>query len=101
VLKWGTQNELNLKGFDVERARGDIAGIYVKIGFVEAISGVQGKKNYTFEDGQIFKDLASVFHYRLKILDDDGASSYSKVVTVTPTISSVRRTWGSIKAMFR
>jgi hypothetical protein len=38
----------------------------------------------------------------LKIVDKDGqATTYSQVISIAPTISSARQTWGSIKAMFR
>jgi len=42
-----------------------------------------------------------IFIYRLKIVDTNGQASYSNEVSVSHNVSGVKRTWGSIKAMFR
>ncbi len=101
TLKWTSQNEINLKGFEVERSLESSTGDFKKLDFVQAITDQQEKKAYIFEDKSVFKSSARTFYYRLKIVDEDGTSSYSKIISVSPTISSVRQTWGSIKAMFR
>jgi hypothetical protein len=57
---------------------------------------------YTYVDRSAYKDTESVYVYRLKILEaSSGPSSYSNEITVSHSVSSVKRTWGSIKAMFR
>jgi hypothetical protein len=102
TLKWTTQNEINLKGFEVQRGIDNKSDKdFNVIGFVEATSEKKDKKEYTFEDKSVFKQIERTFYYRLKIIDEDGSFSYSKDIAVTPTISSARQTWGSIKAMFR
>ncbi|MFQ5864991.1 MAG: hypothetical protein ACE5IW_07170 [bacterium] len=102
TLKWTTQNEINLKGFDVQRALDNKnPKDFRVIGFVKATSEKKDKKKYTYEDKSVFKQFDRTFYYRLKIVDKDGSFSYSKEISVTPTISSARQTWGSIKAMFR
>ncbi|MFQ5823941.1 MAG: hypothetical protein ACE5JB_07795 [bacterium] len=102
TLKWTTQNEINLKGFEVQRGFDNKNDKDFKaIGFVKTSIEKKDKKNYSFEDKSVFKQIERTFYYRLKILDNDGSFSYSKQISVTPTISSVRQTWGSIKAMFR
>jgi hypothetical protein len=69
------------------------------------VGTVQPKGNnsfYSFTDQNTYKANDMVFVYRLKIVDDNNQVSYSKDVTVTHSISSIaKRTWGSIKAMFR
>ncbi|MFQ6112758.1 MAG: hypothetical protein ACE5NG_01575 [bacterium] len=102
TLKWTTQNEINLKGFEVQRGLDNKKDRDFKaIGFVKATSEKKDKKKYTYEDKSVFKQFDRTFYYRLKIVDNDGSFSYSKAISVTPTISSARQTWGSIKAMFR
>lgn len=100
TLKWSTQNEINLKGFEIERSF-DEKSNFKKIDFIKASSEEKDKKEYEFEDKSVFKSTDRTFYYRLKIVDNDESSSYSKVISVSPTISSARQTWGSIKAMFR
>ncbi|MFQ5637417.1 MAG: hypothetical protein ACE5IR_05430 [bacterium] len=102
TLKWTSQNEINLKGFEVERSFDNKdKKNFKQIAFIKPGSEQLDKKQYTYEDKSVFKSNARTFHYRLKIVDKDGRSSYSKVISVTPTVSSARQTWGSIKAMFR
>lgn len=103
VLKWTTQNEINLKGFEVERGFDQTKSeTFKNIGFVKASTEVTEKKEYSYEDKSVFKQLERTYYYRLKIVDtNESFSYYDKVIAVTPTISSARQTWGSIKAMFR
>lgn len=100
TIKWTTQNEINLKGFEVERSLESDKG-FKMIAFVKASSERKNKKEYTYDDKEVFKSFQRTFYYRLKIMDNDGKFSYSKIILVTPTVSSARQTWGSIKAMFR
>ncbi|MFQ5675969.1 MAG: hypothetical protein ACE5G1_08745 [bacterium] len=101
TIKWTTQNETNLKGFDVERSFENRNDSFKKIDFVKPSAVAKDKKEYIFEDTSVFKSSDRTFYYRLKIIDTDESYTYSKVVSVKPTISSARQTWGSIKAMFR
>jgi endonuclease I len=74
VLTWYATREINFKGFEIERS---IDGInFEKINFVAG----QNLANYSFTDKQL-PDAATVF-YRIKMVDEDSKSSYSKIVTV-------------------
>jgi hypothetical protein len=95
VLNWQTSSETNLKHFVVERKSVD--GSYFDIAIVEPRSD----KNYQYIDQSAFKTLDAVYSYRLRIVDNDGSSSYSSIQSVYHNVSSVKRTWGSIKQLFR
>jgi len=99
TLKWTSEAEINLKGFEVQRGRDEKH--YDKIDFVNAKGSTIGKTEYTYEDNSVFKTASRTYYYRLKIMDKNGGFTYSKSISVNPTISSARATWGSIKAMFR
>lgn len=101
TLKWTAQNETNLRGYEVQRSMDGEDMDFKKIDFVEASDEEKDKKEYSYEDKSVFKSSSRTFHYRLKIVDSDEQHSYSKAISVTPTVSSARHTWGSIKAMFR
>jgi len=102
LIKWTTQNEINLKGFEIQRSFDVTSDRNFKaIHFEKASKEQKAKKDYTYEDKSVFKSASRTYHYRLKIVDLDDSFSYSKTITVTPTVSSARQTWGSIKAMFR
>lgn len=90
-LFWTVQNEINNKGYYIERMqRGENS--FSNIGFVEA----QGSGNsstsitYQFTDNKI--DLASdICQYRLKQTDKDGQFKYSSIVLLSrkPSIKLV------------
>ena len=95
-LEWKTREEVNLQHFKIERKTPQNS-------FVE-ISTVQPKGSnsyYTYLDQSAYKTTDMIFIYRLKIVDTNGQTSYSNEVTVSHSVSGVKRTWGSIKAMFR
>ncbi len=102
TIKWTTQNEINLKGFEIERSFENKSESFKKVDFVKASSEIRDKKEYTYEDRSVFKGSDRTFYYRLKIIENDESHIYyDKIISVKPTISSARQTWGSIKAMFR
>ena len=96
-LEWQTSEETNLQKFVIERKTPQSS-------FTEVASVVPkgNNSNYIFTDQNAYKTNDMVFVYRLKIVDNNDQVTYSADVTVTHSISSVaKRTWGSIKAMFR
>jgi hypothetical protein len=76
LLKWTTTEELNTSEFDVERNTGNG---FEKIGSVHAAGNSSQLLNYVFEDKH---PSTSRNHYRLKMVDKDGYSEYSKTVSV-------------------
>jgi len=100
VIKWTSTSEINCKEYQIERSL-DQKSFY-RIGTVEALGNSSADHDYEYEDITVFRTTANTFYYRIKIVDKDGAESfYSEIVSVTPSISGVRHTWGSIKALFR
>ncbi|MDX9759445.1 MAG: hypothetical protein RBU27_09815 [Bacteroidota bacterium] len=98
VLEWKTRGESNLQRFEIQRKAGT-SGEFVTLTTVQP----KGSNSlYTYVDRSAYKDAGSLYAYRLKILESSsGPASYSNEITVTHSVSSVKRTWGSIKAMFR
>ena len=98
ILEWKTRSESNIQNFDVLRKTGT-TGEYVTVGSVDPKGA---NAFYTFIDRSAYKQSESVYTYRLKITENgNGSPSFSNEVTISHSVSSVRRTWGSIKAMFR
>ena len=95
-LEWKTREEVDLQHFKVERKTPQSS-------FVE-IATIQPKGSnsyYTYLDQSAYKLGDLLFVYRLKIVDSNGQISYSNEVSISHSVSGVKRTWGSIKAMFR
>ena len=97
-LEWKTRTEQNIASFDVQRKAG-YEGEFVTIASIDP----KGANSfYSYVDRSAYKSNASVYLYRLKINEGVSApASYSNEITVSHSVSSVKRTWGSIKAMFR
>ena len=77
-LKWKTTNELNSRGFDVERSLGN-ASQFMKVAFVPALANGSLIKNYELTDPNSF---AGTSYYRLKQIDIDSQFSYSKTIAI-------------------
>jgi hypothetical protein len=56
---------------------------------------------YEFVDKQVFKATSGVYQYKIRIVDGTTPPNETEVVTVSHLSSAYKRTWGSIKAMFR
>jgi Secretion system C-terminal sorting domain len=76
LLTWTTANEINNKGFQVERL--NALGNWDNIGFKTANNKAS---TYQFTDNQPF----ATTYYRLRQIDNDGTETYSKIVSVVQT----------------
>ncbi len=95
TLNWKTGQENNIKLFQVERSANNED--FQKVGEV-APKG--NNSTYEFIDESISR-TKNIYYYRLKVVNSNGSSQYSESLPVIPNVSSIKRTWGSIKALFR
>ncbi|MBB6612098.1 T9SS type A sorting domain-containing protein [Pontibacter sp. Tf4] len=77
VLQWLTASELNNERFEVERSADGKK--FVKIGTVAGKGTSNVANRYSFTDA---RPLTGVGHYRLRQVDFDGQTSYSRIVAV-------------------
>ena len=84
LLNWTTVTEINTKYFDIERSKD--ATRFEKIGSVNASGNSTQKLNYQFTDANAISVGAGKVFYRLKMVDQDGKFTYSKIdfVVLTP-----------------
>ena len=95
TLQWKTSEENNIQKFVIERSIDNKH--FTDIG--EVAPRGPGYL-YKFIDNNIGK-VKSLFYYRLRIVNTNGTVQRTDVLQVIPNISSLTRTWGSIKALFR
>jgi hypothetical protein len=98
LIQWQTQDESNIQSFEIER-KSDESIDYKRIGRLDA----KGRGSvYTYIDnGAFYKgEKGTQFTYRLRGV---GTSNqlYSPTITITHEVSSVRKSWGMIKELFR
>lgn len=103
TLEWKSSAEGDLERYEVERAGED--QIFRHVAAVQAKGSNQ---LYTYNDEEAFgkRDATdqitkNYFTYRLRLVHTDKSVVYSSTSGVTHNVSSIRRTWGMIKEMFR
>ena len=74
-IEWATANEINSSKFVIEHSVDGV--IFSSIGTVSSLGN--GKHQYQFQD---INPLLGAVYYRLKILDNDGSYSYSKLIKI-------------------
>ncbi len=87
LLKWQVSNEINMNGYEIERADND--GIFKTIAIVKAINSLKTEV-YSVTDKNAFIN-ASTVQYRLKQIDHDGSVKYSTIITIksSATVSNI------------
>ncbi len=95
VVEWAAESEDDLDYYEVEVSAE--SGARTRVVEVEPL-GV--RHPYVFRDDDLYKGAEVVQYTLYAVLDDGGRQVVgSKQIAYTPT--AVRRTWGSIKAMFQ
>lgn len=79
LLAWQTSQEINTRGFAIQRSRDGSTG-WQEIGFVAGAGNSSLAQNYSFTDDQPVDGQA---YYRLKQVDIDGRSTFSSIVPVS------------------
>ena len=100
LLEWKTGDESGTVKFEVERS----ASTPNSFIFIKSINATGSNSYYSIQDNGVDfqnKSLGSVYYYRLKCIGSNGSYSYTNSITVVHTVSGIKNTWGSIKAIFR
>ncbi len=95
VVEWAAESEDDLDHYEVEVS----AELGARTRVVE-VEPLGAQHPYVFRDDDLYKGAEVVQYTLYAVLDDGGRQLVgSKQIAYTPT--AVRRTWGSIKAMFQ
>jgi len=100
TVNWVTENEANIVSYEILRSTNYNGGF-------SAIATLlpKGPSVYEYIDNSAFKKTTTIYFYRIKINYSNAQSYFPALneppITVNHNVSGVRRTWGSIKAMFR
>lgn len=105
-LEWRTSDETNITRYEIERSS-SVSPNFRQITTIDA-KGYPSTYKYLDEEAYLKKPDDSdqtlakqTFNYRIKIVKADNSFTYSSTESVTQEVSSIRRTWGMIKQMFR
>lgn len=95
IITWKTGEENGVQVFVVERSTNN-----KDFSAIGEVAPKGSNSTYEFID-ENFSEAKTVFYYRLQIKNKDGSHQFTDSLPVIPTISSLTRTWGSIKALFK
>ncbi len=86
-LNWLSDNEVNVKQFEIERSLNGTD--FSKIGVVAAINILTQQSVYTYSDyGLVAVESSQKIYYRLKMTDIDGDYNYSNILSFDPSAGS-------------
>ena len=98
VIRWTTVDESGVQKFEVLRRSG-WTGEFLVIGAIDQLRG--NNSVYEFVDKSAFKAAGGLYQYKVRILNGQSPAPETETVSVSHVSSAAKRTWGSIKAMFR
>ncbi len=97
VVSWSMIDESDVQYYEVMRR-------YGVNGDFEVIAQIQKKGNnstYEYRDLSVFKTEDGLYFYKVRIVTGAYPAPETPVASVSHLSSTPKRTWGSIKAMFR
>jgi len=98
VLRWTTIDETGVQRFDILRRAGT-TGDFTDIASIDQLTG--NNSTYEYVDRSVFKGTSEIYQYVIRIINGQNPPPETDPVTVSHVSSTAKRTWGSIKAMFR
>lgn len=98
VLRWQAESEQGVRQYELYRKTPLSDDRFVKI---HTVSPRGAGVPYEFRDTQVFKDASETVTYSLEVVLTGGERQSFDKVSAEYTSTALRRTWGSIKAMFQ
>lgn len=103
LVEWILGSETNVKSYELYRANN---GFFSKIAEKDAKGDNSSYKHVDVEAFIKNKKNAQVqekidLKYKIKVRYDNGTSEDSEEILISHNVSSVKRTWGMIKELFR
>ena len=99
-IEWTTEIESNCLRYEIQRSTDKVN--WQRIGAVKSKTGNSTSQQlYQYIDDSIFKSSDASINYRLVIVDQNGTTHTHNVIASVTGSSGIKRTWGSLKAMFR
>jgi len=95
-LQWTTLREAGVSEFRVQRSFDG-----QRFHTIHTVRPTGSNHTYNYTDDDLFKGPQQTYYYRIEIASNEDNLAYSPIEEVALNFSGIRRTWGSIKAMFR
>jgi hypothetical protein len=98
IVRFSSVDEAGVQRFDILRRSGT-AGDFSVVASIDQLKG--NSSTYEYDDKSVFKEESGVYQYKIRVINGQNPPPETDIVTVSHVSSAAKRTWGSIKAMFR
>ena len=98
TVKWQMEAEEDVREYELTRRTPYTNQQFVK---VQAMAAHGVGVPYEFLDDQVYKTGSDQLDYRLEVIYNNGLREVVATKSVNYTSTAMRRTWGSLKAMFQ
>lgn len=98
VIAWQSEIEEDVRQYEIMRKTPFSNDQFVRV-FEAPAHGIN--RSYDFRDSQVFKSGSDKVDYQLEVVYSNGVREIVKTQSMNYTTTAVRRTWGSLKAMFQ
>ncbi|MDA0684629.1 MAG: hypothetical protein O3A57_09425 [Bacteroidetes bacterium] len=98
VVTWQAEVEEDVRQYELMRRTPNSNEQFVRI-FEAPAQGAN--RQYGFRDSQVFKSGSDKLDYQLEAVYSNGVREVIRTESLNYTSTAVRRTWGSLKAMFQ
>ncbi len=98
IVRWSSVDESGVLRFDILRRSGT-TGDFSVVASIDQLKG--NNSTYEYDDKSVFKETSGVYQYKIRVVNGQNPAPETDIVTVSHVSSAAKRTWGSIKAMFR
>lgn len=104
TVEWKPSIERDVVRYDIERSTDNRTW-----NLIASVDAKGSATIYRYVDNDVLgkgseskpRPSGQVYYYRLRIIGTDNSITYTSSTVVTHNLSTVRRTWGMIKEMFR
>ena len=97
-LVWQTETEAGVQSFEVRRRAPTSGSEFLSLGEVRSHGAGRA---YDFTDDDLYKNAQSMAEYQVWVVFTNGVKQPLFSTQVNYTSTGLRRTWGSLKAMFQ
>jgi hypothetical protein len=98
VVTWRADVEEDVREYELLRKTTMSNDQFVRV-YVSRPHGTS--KEYMFRDTQVYKSGAEQLDYRLRVVYANGTRQVVTTQSINYTSTAIRRTWGSLKALFQ
>ncbi len=98
IITWQMERESGIRSYELKRRTPYSNNQFVA---VHTFTPHGPDKQYQYRDTQVYKSAAEQVDYQLEVVYQNGLREIIFSRSLNYTSTAVRRTWGSIKAMFQ